>query len=223
MQTWFVTGTDTEIGKTFVARDLVRHLVARDQHVAALKPVASGCERVGNELRNADALDLMGAANIDLPYDTVNPYAFEPPVAPHLAAARAGVIIDPRQAAAGISGLEADWLIVEGAGGWSIPIDESRLLRELVNAFTQQVLLVVGLRLGCINHALLSAEQILRDGFDLVGWVANEIDPAMLEQEGNLATLDALMPVGRIGLVPHCKHEPAGVVGEWQLPAGSLR
>jgi dethiobiotin synthetase len=218
MRTWFVTGTDTEIGKTFVARDLVRHLVARGDRVAALKPIASGCERTPDGLRNADALDLMGAANVALPYDTVNPYAFEPPVAPHLAAARDGVVIDPGVAAAGAAGLEADWLIVEGAGGWSIPISGTQLLRDLAGAFTREVVLVVGLRLGCINHALLSAQQIQRDGFDLVGWVANEIDPGMLERDGNLATLDSLVPARRIGVLPWCRSDPDGVAGNWHLP-----
>ncbi len=218
MRTWFVTGTDTEIGKTFVARDLVRYLAARGDRVAAFKPIASGCERPPVGLRNADALELMGASNVALPYETVNPYAFEPPVAPHLAAARDGVVIDPAVAAAGAAGLEADWLIVEGAGGWSIPIGETRLLCDLAGAFTREVVLVVGMRLGCINHALLSAQQILRDGFDLVGWVANEIDPDMLERNGNLATLDALMPVRRLGLVPWCRGNPNGVVGDWRLP-----
>ncbi len=196
----------------------MRYLAARGDRVAALKPIASGCERTPDGLRNADALDLMGASNVALPYETVNPYAFEPPVAPHLAAARAGVVIDPDRAAVGTLGLDADWLIVEGAGGWSIPIDAERMLCDLAGAFTREVVLVVGMRLGCINHALLSARQIVHDGFDLVGWVANELDPDMLERDGNLETLDSLMPVPRIGFVPWCRSDPDGPIGHWRLP-----
>ena len=106
---------------------------------------------------------------------------------------------------------------MEGVGGWSVPLDRERLLEALAGAFTKAVLLVVGLRLGCINHALLSAAQIQRDGFELVGWVANQVDPDMLAAQENLATLDALMPVSRLGFVPHVPVAPAHSVGDWRL------
>lgn len=227
MKTWFITGTDTEIGKTFVAAALVRHLVAGGQRVAGLKPVASGCERSPQGLRNEDALALMAAANVPLAYDQVNPYAFEPPIAPHLAAAQVDVRIDPRRAAAVLTELAsdraADWVIVEGAGGWNIPLGDGLFLRDLVGAFTREVVLVVGLRLGCINHALLSAMQILRDGFELVGWVANGVDPEMLEQPGNLATLDEHMPAPRIGTMSYQADLSTPPVGVWNLPELSPR
>lgn len=212
MRTWFVTGTDTEIGKTFAACDLVRHLVARGQRVAVAKPIASGCEQTSAGLRNADALALQAAANVSLPYELINPYRFEPPIAPHLAAAAVGEVIDLQRATRIQREVDADWLVVEGAGGWNIPLDDQRMLRDLAGAFTSSVLLVVGMRLGCINHALLSAGQICRDGFELVGWVANHVDPDMLEQEGNLATLDRLMPAPRIGTIPFVM----GTDGQWQ-------
>lgn len=218
MNCWFVTGTDTEIGKTFAACDLVRYLVARGERVAGLKPVASGCEETPDGLRNEDALALMTAANVKLPYEVVNPYTFKPPIAPHLAAAADGVVIEPASAARSLDGLAADWVVVEGAGGWRIPLGEGRLLRDLAGAFTRQVVLVVGLRLGCINHALLSAEQILRDGFELVGWVANRVDPDMLVPQGNLVTLDELLPAPRIGTLPFAPGVSEGVVGDWRLP-----
>lgn len=218
MNCWFVTGTDTEIGKTFAACDLVRHLVARGERVAGLKPIASGCEETPDGLRNEDALALMAAANVKLPYDVVNPYAFAPPIAPHLAAGAEGVVIDPATAARSLEGLVADRVVVEGAGGWRIPLGEGRLLCDLAGAFTRQVVLVVGLRLGCINHALLTAEQILRDGFELVGWVANRVDPDMLVPRGNLVTLDELLPAPRIGTLPFVAGVPDGVVGDWRLP-----
>lgn len=215
MNTWFVTGTDTEIGKTFASCDLLTHLGGAGYRVAGLKPVASGCERTPDGLRNEDALALMAAANVTLPYEQVNPYAFEPAIAPHIAAAHAGVRIDPDRAARSLEGLEADWVLVEGAGGWNIPLGEGRLLKHLAGAFTRQVLLVVGMRLGCINHALLSAQQILRDGFELVGWVANAVDPGMLEADANLATLDELMPAPRLAFLPWRPGTAEHAAGAW--------
>jgi dethiobiotin synthetase len=215
---WFVTGTDTEIGKTFATCDLIRHCVARGERVAGLKPVASGCEVTTEGLRNEDALALAAASNVHLAYETINPYAFAPPIAPHLAAAAEGIMIDPARAARSLEACAADRVLVEGAGGWRIPIGSGRFLADLAGAFTRDVILVVGLRLGCINHASLSAEQILRDGFNLVGWIANRVDPRMLEPEGNLETLDAILPAPRIGTLPHVSGAPGGVVGDWRLP-----
>ena len=217
MKTWFVTGTDTEIGKTFASCDLLRHLAGSGHRAAGLKPIASGCTMTKEGLRNADALALMAAANVPLGYAQVNPYAFEPAIAPHIAAARAGVAIDPGVAARGLRAIEADWVLVEGAGGWNIPLGNGRLLRDLAGAFTRQVLLVVGMRLGCINHALLSAQQILRDGFELVGWVANSVDPDMLEAEANLSTLDDLMPAPRLSSLPWSPQAGDAVVGAWRI------
>ena len=218
MNTWFITGTDTEIGKTHAACDLVRHLVSLRQRVAVAKPIASGCTMTADGLRNEDALALQAASNVNAPYELINPYRFEPAIAPHLAAAAVGEVIDLQHAAAIQHEVEADWLVVEGAGGWSIPLDDHRMLRDLAAAFTTRVLLVVGMRLGCISHALLSAAQISKDGFELVGWVANHVDPDMLAQEDNLATLDRLLPAPRIGTIPFT---PAGCetrTGLWELP-----
>jgi len=220
MKTWFVTGTDTEIGKTFAACDLVRHLVSSGQRVAVAKPIASGGEHTRDGLRNEDALALMAASNVRASYDLVNPYCFAPPIAPHLAASAVGVEIELQRAARITREVEADWLVVEGAGGWSIPLDEQRMLCDLARAFTTQVLLVVGLRLGCINHALLSARQIRRDGFELVGWVANHVDPDMLAQEGNLETLDRLIDAPRICTLPFAGQPPDMVHGDWLIPCG---
>ncbi|MEE4173060.1 MAG: dethiobiotin synthase [Xanthomonadales bacterium] len=218
MNTWFVTGTDTEIGKTFATCDLLKHLVASGQRAAGLKPIASGCESSREGLRNEDARLLMAASNVRLDYAQVNPYAFEPPIAPHIAAERAGVVIDTAFAARALPAVQADWVLVEGAGGWNIPLGQGRVLKDLAAAFTSQVLLVVGMRLGCINHALLSAQQIRRDGFELVGWVANEVDPAMLESAANLATLDDLMPAPRLAFLPWTPAAGEAVIGDWRLP-----
>ncbi|MGA0265657.1 MAG: dethiobiotin synthase [Lysobacterales bacterium] len=199
MKRWFITGTDTEIGKTWVACALVRHLVASGLKVAVMKPVASGCERTPQGLRNEDALALMQASNLAQPYDEVNPLALEPAIAPHIAAERAGVTIDPQQLAGIEPPSQADVMIVEGVGGWRVPLGNGLMLADLARALSEEVVLVVGVRLGCINHALLSADRIVRDGFRLKGWVANLIDPDMPALEENLATLEAQLPVKRLG------------------------
>jgi dethiobiotin synthetase len=202
MKRWFVTGTDTEIGKTWVSCALVRHLAERGHSVAVMKPLASGCERTDEGLRNEDALALMAASNVSQEYAQVNPLAFEPPIAPHIAAEQAGVRIDPAALARVADGIQADMLVVEGVGGWCVPLGHGLMLSDLARRLADEVILVVGLRLGCLNHALLSAEAIRRDGLELRGWVANYVDPDMLEQGPNLATLEELMPapcLGRLG------------------------
>jgi dethiobiotin synthetase len=201
MKRWFVTGTDTEIGKTVVASALIRHLVASGYRVAGMKPVASGCEATAAGLRNEDALSLMAASNVDLAYETVNPFAYQPAIAPHIAAQRAGRPIDLERIRELAETIDADCLVVEGVGGWMVPIGERRLLAELAKATADEVIIVVGLRLGCINHALLTAAQVGRDGMPLKGWIANHVDPDMQAQAENLATLQTLMPCPLLGVV----------------------
>jgi dethiobiotin synthetase len=201
MKRWFVTGTDTEIGKTWVSCALVRDLVARGHKVAVMKPIASGCVRTSDGLRNEDAVALMKAANVSQPYAQVNPVALEPAIAPHIAAEQAGIDIDIEHLQAIAGQVQADCLVVEGVGGWCVPLGDGVMLADLARALADEVLLVVGLRLGCLNHALLSARQIRRDGLSLAGWVANILDPDMPGLQQNLATLDSLMPVPRLGMV----------------------
>ena len=202
MKRWFITGTDTEIGKTWVASALIRHLVAEGHRVAGMKPVASGCENTDAGLRNDDALSLIAASNVKLPYETVNPFAFEPAVAPHIAAREAGRLIDINRISELAKTIEADYLIVEGVGGWCVPLGENSMLAELAKATADEVIIVVGMRLGCINHGLLTAAQIERDGFKLKGWIANHVDPDMDVQAENIATLQALMPCPLLGVSP---------------------
>jgi dethiobiotin synthetase len=191
---WFITGTDTGIGKTHVACALARHLVNEGFRVAAMKPVASGCAPTPAGLRNDDALALMRAANVELPYGQVNPVALEPAIAPHIAAEQAGLAIDFERIEAAASTVDADYLLVEGVGGWCVPLGGGRMLAELARRLTDAVILVVGMRLGCINHALLTAAQIGNEGPPLLGWIANRVDPAMPAYPENLATLTAMMP-----------------------------
>lgn len=175
----FVTGTDTGIGKTKVTAGLARAFARRGIGVAALKPVASGATATPEGLTNADALALREAASVPLAYTELNPYVFVDPVAPQLAAARAGCRID----LAHLSRLHArirrraNWVLIEGVGGWRVPLNETADVGDLAREYGYPVLLIVGLRLGCINHARLTAEAIARDGLAFDGWVANLIDP----------------------------------------------
>lgn len=201
----FITGTDTGIGKTVISAALTRAFIARGEKVAALKPVASGCERTPQGLRNEDALTLMQASNIDLPYDTVNPFAFEPTIAPHIAAAQAGIEMDP-DVIHGIVQLcaeQADRVIVEGVGGWQVPMDEFLSIADLAEVLGLPVIMVVGLRLGALNHAILTAEAIYNRGVPIGGFIANIIDPEMAYIDDNINTLKRLIAFPYLGTIPY--------------------
>ncbi len=187
----FVTGTDTEIGKTFFSVQLVKALRARGRRVAVMKPVASGARVIDGRLRNEDALALLAAAGTDQPYPTCNPFCYAPPIAPHVAAAQAGEWIDTQRIVTLARELasRADMLVVEGVGGWRVPLNETEDVAALAAHLRLPVILVVGLRLGCLNHALLSAEAIRHDGVPFLGWVANRIDPAARNVEAMIDTL----------------------------------
>jgi len=187
----FVTGTDTGVGKTRCAVALCHALAARGRRVAAMKPVASGCTHTPDGLRNEDAVALLAAMTVRARYRDVNPYAFEPAIAPHIAAEEAGVVIDfaVLDRAYERLQLQSDVLIVEGAGGWLAPLDASRGFADLAAHWQTEVILVVGLRLGCLNHALLTAESIERRGLALRGWIANSIDPGLERLAENVASL----------------------------------
>jgi dethiobiotin synthetase len=203
MKRWFITGTDTGVGKTYAACAFTRRLVSLGFEVAAMKPVASGCEMTVDGLRNEDAEALMAAMNVPMGYERVNPFAYEPAIAPHIAAAQQGRMVDIRRIAEIADGVRADHLVIEGAGGWCVPLDATRLFPDLVRALGADVILVVGMKLGCINHAILSARQIERDGFRLVGWVANAIDPGMPVYRENLETLEESLPAPMLAEIPH--------------------
>src|SRR5450830_1141306 len=199
---YFITGTDTDVGKTTIAAGL---------------PVASGCQVTAKGLRNADALALLAECSLPLSYAEVNPVAFEPAIAPHLAAREAGValtvqsLLKPMQQ---ILDRKADFTLIEGAGGWRVPLADQDNLSDLAMALKLPVILVVGVRLGCISHALLTAEAIARDGLQLAGWVANIIDPKTSRLEENLATLAERIPAPCLGRVPKLKALSAEAVAE---------
>jgi len=200
----FVTGTDTGVGKTVVAAGLVRGLISKGLRVAVMKPVASGSARTPEGVRNEDALTLMGAANVAAPYESVNPYCFEPAISPHIAAEDAKISVDITQIQRNFDTLAAlsDLVVVEGAGGWLAPIGPRESIGDLAVALNVPVVLVVGLRLGCINHALLTQLAIKSQSARLAGWIANAIDPAMARRAENLETLARLLGEPPLEIVP---------------------
>lgn len=201
-RTLFVTGTDTGVGKTTVACALIRLARARGLNVCGWKPVATGCEPGAGGLRNADALALQQAAGTDEPYALVNPCAYAPPVAPHLAAQQAGQGIRIAQLDAAHRALAAryDLIVAEGAGGWRVPLDEAWTLGAWVAEREWPTVLVVGMRLGCLNHALMSAE-IIGAETRLAGWVASQLPPTMDLFGENLASLRGRLAVRYWGTV----------------------
>jgi dethiobiotin synthetase len=202
---FYVTGTDTGIGKTHASSALLHALRARGLRAVGMKPVASGCERTTDGWRNEDALALQAASDPRPAYDDVNPFALPQPLAPQLAARDAGIDIrlDVLLAAHARLAAQADCVVVEGVGGWAAPLSDTLLQAELARAFALPVVLVVGLRLGCLNHAFLSARAIADDGLQLVGWIGNAIDPDMARRDDNLALLAAGLPAPCWGVLPH--------------------
>lgn len=187
-KSYFVTGTDTGVGKTMVSAAILEAAASLGKRTLAMKPVASGCDETPEGLRNEDALILMGAMSESLAYDQVNPIALKPAIAPHVAAAQAGRTVTAERLVGFCRGLQmrpADLLLVEGAGGWRVPLNDRETYSAMPGALQMPVILVVPLKLGCINHALLTAEAIRRDGLTVAGWVANRPVPEIMtcEQE----------------------------------------
>ncbi|PKO92287.1 MAG: dethiobiotin synthase [Betaproteobacteria bacterium HGW-Betaproteobacteria-10] len=203
---YFLTGTDTEIGKTFITCALLHQAAQLGLRAVGVKPIAAGTDQFG---RNDDVERILAANNVALAKTIINPYCFKAAVAPHIAAAEEGINIDfaTIKTACDSARQQADLVIVEGVGGFCVPLGVDRNSADLAVELGLPVILVVGLRLGCINHALLSAEAIKARGLPIAGWVANRIDPAMSRFEENLATLQTLLAAPLLGIVPH---DPAG-------------
>ncbi len=210
MKGFFVTGTDTEIGKTEVCVALLRLLGLCGFTTTAMKPVASGAERTAQGLRNEDALRLMAAATQIVDYDDVNPFAFEPAIAPHLAAALLGRQIDGDVIRPHFQKLaeHSECVVVEGVGGWLVPLGGDYTVEQLACELGLPVILVVGLRLGCLNHALLSERAILSSGCQLAGWVANHHLPDFDMAAENIDTLKRQMRTPLLGILPHAELKP---------------
>ena len=201
----FITGTDTGIGKTFCSVGLVEAAVARGVRVGVMKPVAAGATRGADGWRNEDAEQLIAAAHCTLPYDWVNPYCLPEAMSPHLAARAAGVTLDLptiRSYCERIA-FANDWTLVEGAGGWLAPLNDTESIADLARALAFPVLMVVGLRLGCLNHAQLTWNAIAASGCRRAGWVANRVDPTMVAADANLQTLSERLGEAPLATIPH--------------------
>lgn len=200
--TFFVTGTDTDIGKTWVSCRMLENATDNGLSCYGLKPVAAGCEKTEQGWHNEDALALMQSASEKLSYEMVNPVALKEPMAPHLAAKLDGRTVRLSQLEGYVRGAlmsrRADLVLIEAAGGWRVPLNNTEMLSGLAVRMKLPVILVVGMRLGCVSHALLSAEAICADGCHLAGWIANDLGRPMLALEENISTLEQLMPAPRL-------------------------
>ncbi|WP_081960878.1 dethiobiotin synthase [Nitrincola sp. A-D6] len=202
-QAYFITGTDTDVGKTLVTTALLYQAGQRQLQTIGLKPLAAGCEQTPEGLRNADALLLQQYASVALSYDQINPVALEAAVAPHIAAAGRQLSADRLASyCRGALMQKADLVLVEGAGGWRVPLNPRENLSSLAQLLELPVILVVGMKLGCLNHALLTLEAIARDGMQLAGWVACQTDAEMLCLNENIATLQQRIRAPLLGVIP---------------------
>lgn len=201
---WFVAGTDTEIGKTFVTSALLHVARAGGMSAVGMKPIAAGATECDGERINEDVAALRQASSFDPGLPLLNPYCLKSPIAPHIAAADEGVRIEPAQILRAFEQLRqrADCVLVEGVGGFRVPLDQDYDTADLAGELDLPVILVVGLRLGCINHALLTTEAIARRGLVLAGWVANQVDSAMLRRQENVEALRSRIAAPLLGLVP---------------------
>lgn len=191
MSGYFITSTDTNVGKTTVSLCLMKYFKTVGKTIACMKPVSAGCEATADGLRNDDAVLLMKESSVELPYDQVNPYAFEAAIAPHIAAQQSDTVINLQTIKNYYTAIaaKADVVIVEGAGGWLVPVNDSQTMADVAAALELPVILVVGMRLGCLNHALLTASSIIKSGLPFAGWLANHVDKNMLQQIENINAL----------------------------------
>ncbi|WP_339338296.1 dethiobiotin synthase [uncultured Oceanicoccus sp.] len=217
-RTFFIAGTDTDVGKTLIARGLLAAANQQGLSTAAIKPVAAGCSETPEGLRNEDALLLQQAMSLELGYEQVNPVALKPAVAPHIAAQQAGKRLMVAQLAGYCRGVlmqRADVTLIEGAGGWRVPLNSVETMAGLAKELNLPVILVVRIKLGCINHALLTAEAIANDGLPLGGWVANCLEADMPCYEENIATLKSLIRAPCLGVVPALESPTAEAVSAY--------
>ncbi|BDH46608.1 ATP-dependent dethiobiotin synthetase BioD [Salmonella enterica subsp. enterica serovar Choleraesuis] len=215
---WFITGTDTEVGKTVASCALLQAASRAGYRTAGYKPVASGSEMTPEGLRNEDALALQRNSSVDLPYDRVNPYTFAEPTSPHIVSAITGEQIKPQVMTEGLQALQrqADWVQVEGAGGWFTPLGDGFSFSDWAVEQQFKVILVVGVKLGCINHALLTAQAVAQAGLRLAGWIANDIQPQGRYHQEYMATLRELIPAPLLGEIPHLTElTPQTELGTW--------
>ncbi|GLR73248.1 dethiobiotin synthase [Aliivibrio sifiae] len=202
---FFVAGTDTDVGKTVSSKAILDALNMKGLNTAAYKPVAAGSEDKGEGVQNSDAIHLRSVANVELSYEEVNPYALLLPSSPHIAAEAEGVVIDYSVLSQGLAALKAksDVVLVEGAGGWRVPVSKDDCLSTWVKQEKLPVVLVVGIKLGCLSHAMLTAEAIQHDGLEIIGWVANRVNPGTEHYAEIIAMLEDKMPAPKLGEIPY--------------------
>ncbi len=209
---FFITGTDTGVGKTWFTVLLMRYLQHKGLRVNGMKPIASGAQQQFGGLVNEDATAILASCTDQLAYEQVNPLVYEPPVAPHIAAAKAEQPIDTDQILQAYAALQelSDCTIVEGVGGWRVPINQQQTLGYLAKQLGVPVIMVIGLRLGCINHALLTAEAIQADGLELAGWAISVLENDYLFRDETLATLESMLQMPMLAEIPYCQENALG-------------
>ncbi|WP_341667316.1 dethiobiotin synthase [Alcaligenes sp. SDU_A2] len=209
MKACFVTGTDTEIGKTLVSAALLHVLAGQGARSLGMKPIASGAESIGGRLRNPDVQALALHSSVRADPDLLTPYLFREPAAPHILAAKAGEILDPLRIQSNFQAASklADYVVVEGVGGFMVPLGAGQTGADLAQRLNLPVILVVGLRLGALNHALLSAQAIRASGLTLLGWVSNQVEENMLHAQANIQSLREYLPEPCLGIIPRL-HNP---------------
>ncbi len=209
MKRWFITGTDTETGKTVASSALLQAASAAGLRTAGYKPVASGCEMTPEGVRNSDALALQRYSSVALSYEQVNPLAFMEPTSPHIVSAEEGRPISFRQLSAGLRALEeqAEWILTEGAGGWFTPLSETQTYADWVTEEQLPVILVVGVKLGCINHAMLTAAAVKAAGLPLAGWIANDIQAPGKRHQEYITSLQQRIDAPFLGEIPWLQSE----------------
>lgn len=206
MPKFFITGTDTGVGKTYITQLLLQQFSNAGFSTLGIKPIASGCLYQNERLVNEDALILQNASSVKLDYEKINPFAFEPPIAPHIAAAQAQVKLSAQllfESCQTALHQSADIHFIEGAGGWFVPLNAAESMADFVKLLGVPVILVVGIRLGCINHTLLTAHALQQNNIPLAGWVANCIDEAMQFGDENIAFLKKKLDAPCLGVVPY--------------------
>jgi dethiobiotin synthetase len=200
---YFITGTDTNVGKTWATIALMRYFKIRGKTVVGMKPVASGCAMQDGQMKNEDALLIQENASVQIDYDLINPYAYEPPVSPHIAGNNHPVELDQLIARFELLKTLADIVVVEGAGGWYTPLNEREANSDLAMALALPVIMVVAIRLGCINHARLTYQAIAQSGVRCVGWIAVCTDPELLGKDENILTIKAAVDAPLLGVLPY--------------------
>ena len=206
-KTYFIIGTDTEIGKTYVSVKLLNQLNQLGFRTIGLKPLATGGIKTSQGLRNDDALKLQKAASLKLPYKMINPFIFEPPIAPHLAAKKIGKLIRAidliQHCQNVISHFDHDYTLIEGIGGWLTPLNNNEALADWVANLNVPVILVIGIKLGCLNHSLLTWQSLQVHKITVAGWIANCIDPNVLAEQENIETLKHWIKVPFLAKIPY--------------------